>query len=197
VIEGLKKEVKHLLSRERWEHTQRVVEMAGQLLANHRYPLDPQRVQTAALLHDCAKDLSLSGQLKKAGDFGIVLTSSDLLCPQTLHGPVGAGMARHMFGIVDRDILQAIALHTTGGPRMTALAKIIFVADYVEPGRHFLGVDKLRTLAEQNLDEAVLACMNHSLAYLLRRGNLIHRRMIAARNYLLAIKLYPGSREEG
>lgn len=197
MIKGLKKEVKYLLSQERWEHTQGVIETAMQLLVDHNYSIDPHRLQTAALLHDCAKDLSFSAQLKKAADFGIVLTSSDLLCPRTLHGPVGAGMARHMFGIVDIDILQAIALHTTGGPRMTALAKIIFVADYIEPGRDFSGVEGLRTRAAKNLDGAVLACMNHTLAYLLKHGNLIHRRMITARNYLLAIKLGPDLREEG
>lgn len=185
-LEELKAKVKGLLSRRRWDHTLRVVEMSLEMVASLQLEIEPSKVETAALLHDCAKDLPLGEQLKKAGHFGIVLTSSDLLCPSTLHSRVGAGMAQHEFGIRDADILQAIALHTTGGPRMSPLAKIIFVADYIEPGRSFPGLEKVRSLAKKELNGAVLACMEQTLRYLLQRGDIIHPRMIAARNYILA-----------
>ena len=110
---------------------------------------------------------------------------------------MGAGIARHIYGIEDRDILRAIALHTTGAPGMTVLAKIIFLADYIEPGRRFPNVERLRAIAVRNLDEAVLSCMNHTLNHLLVQGVCIHQRMIAARNYLLATVLDPRLRKEG
>ena len=185
-LEELKGKVKGLLSQGRWEHTLRVDRTALELAACLQLELEEGKIETAALLHDCAKDLPLGEQLKKAGYFGIVLTSSDLLCPKTIHGRVAAGIAQHEFGIRDPDILRAIALHTTGGPRMSALAKLIFVADYLEPGRSFPGVEKLRILAKRDLNGTVLACMEHTLLYLLRRGDFIHPRMIAARNYILA-----------
>ena len=124
-LEELKGKVKGLLSQGRWEHTLRVARTALELAACLQLELEEGKIETAALLHDCAKDLPLGEQLKKAGYFGIVLTSSDLLCPKTIHGRVAAGIAQHEFGIRDPDILRAIALHTTGGPRMSALAKLI------------------------------------------------------------------------
>jgi predicted HD superfamily hydrolase involved in NAD metabolism len=190
VLGELKKEIKGLLSQKRWEHTLRVVSASFELISCLQIEIEANKVETAALLHDCAKDLPLGEQLKKAGYFGIVLTSSDLLCPKTLHGRVGAGIVQHEFGIVDADIIQAVALHTTGGPRMSPLAKIIFVADYIEPGRSFPGVEKLRLLAKKELNGAVLACMEQTLLYLLQRGDFIHPRMIAARNYILAAEDY-------
>lgn len=192
----LEARVRSLMSRRRWEHTRGVVAAALQLASLHHPFLDPDRVKVAALLHDCAKDLPLGVQLKKAGEFGIVVTSSDLLCPQVLHGPVGAAMARYEFNIRDREITRAIAFHTTAGPRMSPLEKIIFVADYIEPARSFPGVEKLRALAKEDLGEAVVACMEQTLVYLIKRRVCIHPRMILARNHLLGAKAFPGLQRE-
>ena len=173
------------LSRERWEHTLRVVAMAESLATRHCPQLSLERVKGAALFHDCAKDLPLADLLKMVRDFGIVITSSDLLCPQVLHGPVGAAWVEREWHIKDRGLLQAISMHTTGGPKMEILAKIIFVADYIEIGRNFPGAEKLREIAFGDLSQGVLACMDNTLCYLVARGEFVHPRMVAGRNYLL------------
>ena len=49
---------------------------------------------------------------------------------------------------------------------MTLLEKIIFVADYIEEGRSFPGVDELRMLARMDLDQAVLASLKSSIRHL-------------------------------
>ena len=43
-----------------------------------------------------------------------------------------------------QEVLDAIRYHTSGRPGMTLLEKIIYLADYIEPGRHFPGVEEVR-----------------------------------------------------
>ena len=46
---------------------------------------------------------------------------------------------------------------------MTLLEKIIYMADYIEPNRDFEGVEKLRTLAYEDLDAAMALGLKMSL----------------------------------
>ena len=46
---------------------------------------------------------------------------------------------------------------------MTLLEKIIYMADYIEPNRDFPGVDKLRKLAYEDLDAAMVLGLKMSL----------------------------------
>ena len=46
-------------------------------------------------------------------------------------------LSRKEVGITDSEILQAITYHTSGHENMTMLDKVIYVADYIEPGRKF------------------------------------------------------------
>ena len=52
-----------------------------------------------------------------------------------LHAKAGNCLAQKKYGITDEEILLAISYHTTGRPRMSLLEKIIYIADYIEPGR--------------------------------------------------------------
>lgn len=55
--------------------------------------------------------------------------------PFLLHAKVGSFLAREKYGVNDKAILDAITYHTTGRPNMSTLDKIIYIADYIEPGR--------------------------------------------------------------
>ena len=79
-----------------------------------------------------------------------------------LHAKTGAALAREMFGISDR-VYEAIRWHTTGKPDMNLLEKIVYMADYIEPNRDFEGVEKLRELSYENLDEALTLGLEMSL----------------------------------
>ena len=43
--------------------------------------------------------------------------------------------------VTNQDVLNAIHYHTTGRAGMSNLEKIIYVADMIEPGRNFPGVE--------------------------------------------------------
>ena len=80
---------------------------------------------------------------------------------------------------------EAIGCHTTGRENMTLLDKIIFIADYIEPGRKFYGVDEVRELAYKDLDKAVLLSLENTIRHILNKGVLIHPNTINARNYII------------
>lgn len=81
------------------------------------------------------------------------------------HAPVGAFLVEKEVGLTDEDILNAIRYHTSGRPGMSSLEKVIYVADYIEPGRKFPGVEEVRELAEQDLDKALLQALKIRLAF--------------------------------
>ena len=95
--------------------------------------------------------------------------------PLLLHAPLGALLAREKYGADDEAVLRAIARHTVGGASMTALDKIVYFADMVEPTRAYPGVEELRRLMrEADLDEMTLAGLTRSIAFVLEKGHLIH-----------------------
>ena len=53
---------------------------------------------------------------------------------------------------------------------MSPLEKIIYVADYIEPGRKFPGVEEVRELAEQNLDKALLQALKNTISFLISKN---------------------------
>lgn len=171
------------VSGERLQHVMGVYETALELAA--RFGADQQAAALAALLHDIAKEWDGPDLLRAAREFGILVDIVEEHQPGLLHGPVGAELARREFGVTDDGVLQAIRLHTTGDRGMTTLDQVIFLADLIEPGRTFSGVEDLRQLAASDLPGAVLAALRLNLEYMMRRGWLIHARSVAAYNWLV------------
>ena len=84
-----------------------------------------------------------------------------------LHAKLGACLAHEKYGVTDKEIIHAIESHTTGCPAMTMLEKIIYIADYIEPGRRELpNMADVRRLAFQNIDECLYRILKDSLVYL-------------------------------
>ena len=68
---------------------------------------------------------------------------------------------------------------------MDKLAQIIYVADKIEENRTFEGVESLRTLAMQNLEEAVLAILSYDIKKNIDKGKILHIDSIKTRNDIL------------
>lgn len=171
------------LSPKRFAHCRGVEETAMRLAS--RYGVDADKAVQAGLLHDCAREFPNSMLLAMAEQSHIKIDYVERSEPVLLHAPVGALLAEQEYGITDQEVLAAICSHTVGGKGMTALAKIIFIADFVEPGRTFPGVDELRRLAEDDLDRALLAAYDHTMLYIIKHGAIIHPATIEGRNELI------------
>lgn len=172
-----------VLSTKRFQHSLGVSQSAAQLA--DRFGEDVEKAKLAGVLHDCARGLSSSTLLQKAGSFAIVVNDVERCQPTLLHAPVGAYLAKNEYGVDDPQVFRAITFHTTGSHDMTVFDKIIYLADCIEPGRNFPGVDRLRGLAFDDLDKAVLAAFDQSLHYVIGLGLLIHPATVEGRNDLL------------
>ena len=86
-----------------------------------------------------------------------------------IHADTGAETARRVFKMPD-DIVDAIRTHTTGDTHMTELQKILYVADMCEESRTWPGVDELRKLALTDLEGAVTAAMERTVAFIREQG---------------------------
>jgi nicotinate-nucleotide adenylyltransferase len=115
----------------------------------------------AALLHDIGKNTEPNAFCTPAE-----AAELEKQPPACRHAPLSAYIAKRAFGETDADVLAAIETHTVGAPEMSTLQKIVFIADYIEEGRHFSGVERVRAAAQTDLDSAVLACYEETFSYL-------------------------------
>lgn len=164
-LRKLRKKMEKVQDSRRFEHTLGV-EFTSAALAM-RYGASVKSAQTAGLLHDCAKCLTDKERVSICKKNNIPMSELEKSNPFLLHAKVGAWLARKRYGISDQDILNAIQNHTTGRPGMSLLEKIVFIADYMEPGRnHAPNLDEVRRLAFEDLDQAMLKILNDTLEYL-------------------------------
>ncbi len=161
-----------------------------------RYGQDLTKASYAGLLHDCAKHMSNEKLLQKCRKHHLHVSESEEKNPFLLHGKTGAWLAEHKYGIDDPDILGAVTWHTTGRPGMTILEKIIFTADYIEPGRdHTPNLPELRQLAFIDLDQAVCRILEQTLDYLKSKGGEIDPTTEETYQYYLNITKQGGNHE--
>ncbi|WP_341731988.1 bis(5'-nucleosyl)-tetraphosphatase (symmetrical) YqeK [Microcoleus sp. EPA2] len=150
------------------------------------YGLDEAKARVAGLLHDLAKYFKPQLLLEIAKAEGLELDSVLIAHPHLLHADVSAIVARDEFGVVDREILDAIANHTLGRPNMSQLSCTLFVADTIEPSRgNTPELEALRSKSVQNLYAAVWQASDYALKYLLETRCYIHPRTVLTRNWAL------------
>lgn len=163
--------VKKQLTDHRYLHTLGVMETAIKLAK--KFGAEEKKAELAAIFHDYAKFRPKEEMKQIIIEQGY---SSDLLLfnEELWHAPVGAYLVQQEASINDEEILNAIRYHTSGRPGMTLLEKIIYLADYIEPGRHFPGVEEVRELAEKNLEEALIKSIQNSIVFLMKKNQPIY-----------------------
>ncbi|WP_334077320.1 bis(5'-nucleosyl)-tetraphosphatase (symmetrical) YqeK [Paenibacillus sanfengchensis] len=167
----------------RWKHVEGVMQAAAELA--NRYGADPVKADLAALLHDLAKFWPVERQeaVIRENNLNAELLKHD---KQLLHAEVAAFISQRDYGVDDPEVLDAVRYHTSGRVGMTKMDKIVCLADYIEPGRDFPGVERIRELAEVNLEEALLAGFDSTISFLLEKKKTIFPLTVLARNDLIA-----------
>lgn len=161
ITEDLQKRLKP----KRFQHTLGVAKTAKEMA--EIFHVNPNKAYLAGMLHDCAKNLSDNELLKICRENNIEITDSENAAPYLLHGKAGAYLAETRYGITDAEVLSAIVWHTTGKEKMSDMEKIIFSADYIEPGRNKQpNLEKLRKIAKTDLDLLVYYILKDTLEYL-------------------------------
>lgn len=149
----------------RYLHTLGVMETAASLAMRYSYPVSKARI--AGLLHDCAKCYNEKQLLQICKKNHLPVTKAEADSPHLLHAKVGAFFAESIYHVQDKEILHAIAVHTTGEPGMGLLDQIIFTADYIEPNRsRAVRLDEIREVAFFDLRLAVAMILSDTIGYL-------------------------------
>lgn len=177
--------LKARLSPEAFAHSERVAETAASLATI--YAADPEEARLAGLLHDWDRERDRGEILEAAKDAGISVTSTDVAKPRLLHAETGAAsLVEELPGLPD-SVLSAVARHTLGDVEMSDLDRIVYIADMIEPGRDFPGVDDLReAVGSVSLNALFALCYRHTLLYLIEEGRPIHPRTVDVWNALVA-----------
>lgn len=171
-IKKIRKKMEKSMDTHRFEHTLGVTYTAACLAM--RYNVDIMKAQTAGLLHDCAKCMSNEKRLSICKKHNIQMNAAEIENPLLLHAKVGSFIAMEEFNIHDEEIISAILNHTTGRPGMSPLEKIIYIADYIEPGRKQApNLPEVRKMAFVDLDKALLMILEDTLTYLQGTNNVV------------------------
>jgi len=173
--EEIRLKLQKKLTSKRYMHTLGVQFTATSLAM--KYGENIEKASLSGLLHDCGKYLKMNEQIEICRKFNIPLSEFEVKNPALVHAKTGAFFAKYEYGISDTHILDAISVHTTGKPDMTGLQKILFVADYIEPGRHMdcspHSLAKIRKVAFENLDDATLMVLENTMEYLSTKNQII------------------------
>jgi len=183
-VDEMISKLSQMLIEKRFNHSVGVMNCAVEMA--ELYGADVEKARIAGLLHDCAKNYSVSEMFELCDKYNVSLDPITRRQTGLIHGFLGAEIAKDIFGIDDEEIYDAIYYHTVGKPDMPLLTKIIYIADSIEPMRHFEGVDILRKLAFDNIDKALVYQIDMTIKSVLKKGTLLHTNTVDTRNYYLS-----------
>lgn len=179
-MDSIETYIKKNLSEKRRKHVYGVVHTAQKLAG--QYGCDREKAKLAALFHDMFRSTPvdvLNMYVRQLEMDPVYLDNANLA-----HGPIAAKIMKRDYGITDPDLLNAVRYHTTGRAGMSLLEKVLYLADAIEPGRNYPGVEEIRKRAETSLDDACLLSMERSIRYIEERGLFLHEDTIKAREDL-------------
>lgn len=153
------------LSHKRRIHTENVMKVASELAKV--YGADSEKAIFAAKCHDFFRGKSIEEINSLISKYNLperYLNNANLA-----HGKIAARFLESI-GIDDKDIINSVSFHTTGRKDMSLLEKIVFIADAIEPGRDYPGVDEIRSMAFKDIDKACLMSLEVTIEHLVKTG---------------------------
>lgn len=154
------------VGRRRREHIERVVELLEDWAVAMEVPdRERDRWLKAAWLHDALRDARLA-----AG---------------TAHGPAAADRAARD-GESDRGVLDAVRYHSSGYAGWDDVGKMLYLADYLEPGRKRNGKERASLAARvpRQRDRVLRKIVAYEIRWRVRAGQPVNPRLIEFWNVL-------------
>jgi len=167
VIQRVETAARETLSTERFLHSRNTALHAYDLC--RRFGLDPMEGYLAGIGHDLAKQIDNKQMLKIVKTAGLDISALETDKPNLLHGKAAAVLLRERFSINNEDVIEAVAIHTSGSENMGQLAKVIFIADKTEVSRN-IDPALRRMCREDTLDNILFAVLEKSIAKVQAKG---------------------------
>jgi len=167
------------------EHIECVRRIARELASLHS--IDVEHVDLAAAAHDLARVLDDDTLLESAREHGVEPSPVHCGKPLLLHGPVAAEWLEREAGIKNAQVLEAVRCHTTGRAGMGPVARVVFLADKLDPSKasRYPFQDDIASLAREDLDRALLQFLDMELGRFVAQGYLIDPSSVELRNELV------------
>ncbi len=182
LITKIKTFARDSISRARYEHSVRTAEMCSRLCSI--YGLDRNLGYLAGASHDICKEVGDEKLLLLAKKDGNPVSELEAEKPGLLHGRAAAVLLEEEFDFHDGRILEAVANHTFGRAGMGVYAKVLFVADKIEPGREHVDAEYLRKVYSLSIDGAVMKILVENMDYLEKKGRKVSPESIGLRDWL-------------
>ena len=178
--------IKELMGNKRFKHSVNVADMSVSLA--EKFGVDEDKAYIAGILHDCQKEADREIMLKEAKESGFYIDPVELDCFKLWHGPAAAYYVREKLKIEDKDILNAIRFHTVGRANMSALEKIVFLADMVSAERSYPDVEKYRAAVKKDLNGGMFLTLRWSILKTVGLGNTVPACTLEAYNFYAPYK---------
>ena len=176
----IRRYVKERLSPGLYAHSARTVARARQLAEHH--DVDADKAEAAGWLHDFVKAYSRDEIDEAIRGIGFHTLDFGGMPDPVVHGPAGALLVEQELGITDKEVLEAISLHSTADVEMGDIAKILFIADFTEAGHDFPGIEEDRAACLGDLDEAVLHVLSRKIAHVVEHKRVVDQHAWQAYN---------------
>ncbi|MCL2759175.1 MAG: nicotinate (nicotinamide) nucleotide adenylyltransferase [Treponema sp.] len=166
-IRRIERAARETLSTERFLHSRNTALQASDMCS--RLGLNHQEGYLAGIAHDLAKQIDNRQLLEIVKSDGQEITSLENERPNLLHGKAAAVLLRERFNIHNKEVIDAVAVHTSGCEDIGQLAKVIYIADKTDASR---SIDPaLRKMCrEDNLDNILLAVIDKAIIKIKAKG---------------------------
>lgn len=143
------------------EYARAMKTRAAALDLAERYGLDKAQVSAAALLHNISRLIPSKEYLGLAEEYGLEILPEERVQPQLLHQKISRILAVEQFNVSDKEVLNAVACHTTLRKSATLLDKIIFLAakQNNEQLKKLAFSHNKKVRSEQELNKSVFSCL--------------------------------------
>ena len=164
---NIENEVRSILSFDKFIHSRNTALLSWDIC--RRLGLESQKGYLAGIAHDMCKPMTEKELLRLAHEDGGGFSKLEHKKPGLLHGRAAAVLVQKRYGVVSRDILEAIKYHTTGFKDMSSLAKVVYIADKIEISR--TGISPvLREMSQYcDLDTLFEAVLKNTVTFLKSR----------------------------
>jgi len=165
-----------------------------------RFGIDPALGRLAGLGHDLLKDwpIDLQWEVAFRAPCGTALPESAAAAHRLrsepehgrkmIHGPASAVYLLEKFGADFAPISEAIALHSAATANMSALAKILYISDKLEPSRPHASEADVQALRNSDLDALFAHSLGHVLGWLESKGHSIAQSTVDLYNALVSAR---------
>ena len=159
------------VKKSRFEHILRVAQTSSDLC--RKYGVNEKFGYFAGVAHDICKDFPDEQLIDLARQDNMEISEIEMQKPALLHGRAAAIVLNQKFNLdFDEyaDIMEAVRYHTFGKCGMCPLAKILYIADKIEPGRPHVTKEYLAQFEDMSLDELMLYVLKENVDYLENKG---------------------------